>query len=88
MDRLEKHKIIKRIADITGNYWICLLCEITPMVIYPEFMIPNIQDRALVKKGAIDQESLYAPLSREVGTIALNLLESSFNEEVKFGEFE
>jgi hypothetical protein len=88
LDRLEKHQIIKRIEDITGNFWICLLCEITPMVVYPEYMIPNIQDRTLVKKGAIDPESLYSPLSREVGMIALNLLESSFNEEVKFGEFE
>lgn len=88
LDFLERKKIITRIQDSTGVFWVCLLCEIHPMVIFPEYLISKIADRTSIKQGAISEDSLFAPLPKELGKLGLEILLSSYYEEVKFQEAE
>ncbi len=86
LDYLEEKHVIARIQDVTGVFWVCLLCEITPLMVFPEYIIPKIEDRSLLKKGQIASESLYSPLRKEIGVMGLDLLKSSYYEQVKFQE--
>ena len=77
LDDLKKLNIITEITDESERRWICLLTEIKPLIIFPEFLLPKI--RAAYKKEEGDGEITY-----EIAKKALNLLEITFNEKVKF----
>ena len=84
LSKLEKAQIIKILVDKAKREWICLIGHITPITIFPENVMSKITDRALMKLGSIDKTSLYSPITKEVATIALDLLESTHNEVVDF----
>lgn len=86
LDFLEKKHIITRIQDYTGVFWVCLLTEITSLMIFPEYIIPKIAARTNLKKGSFATESLVSPISSEIGELGLDILKASYYEEVKFKE--
>ena len=81
---LVEARIITIIKDQLDMKWICLVAEIYPMIIFPEYLINKISDRSSVSLGVISEESLFAPLTKEVGKIALDLLESTYQEIIEF----
>ena len=82
--QLIEAKIITIIKDQLDMKWICLIAEIYPMIIFPEYLINKISDRSPMNLGAFSKESLVAPITKEVGNIALDLLESTYQEIIDF----
>jgi hypothetical protein len=82
--KLIESKIITIIKDSLDMKWICLIAEIYPMIIFPEYLINKISDRSSMSLGAFSEESLVAPITKEVGQIALDLLESTYQEIIEF----
>ena len=77
LDDLKKLNIITEIIDSSERNWICLLTDIKPLIIFPEYLLPKI--RASYKKEKEDGEITY-----EIAKKALKLLEITFPEQVKF----
>ncbi|WP_371805163.1 hypothetical protein [Candidatus Lokiarchaeum ossiferum] len=82
--KLKEAKIIKILTDKANREWICLLAQITPITIFPEEILNKISDRTIMKMGSIDEFSLYSPITKEVASIALDLLVSTYNEVIEF----
>ncbi|WP_457557502.1 hypothetical protein [Candidatus Harpocratesius sp.] len=84
LDRLITFNIIRLIPDGHGNDWVCMISEITPLIVFPEYLINNIADRTAIEPDAIDEKSLVAPITNEIGELALNLLELTYKEQIEF----
>ncbi len=68
-----------------GTEWFVLLSEITPIVIFPEYIVSKIRDRVTAKsKGEDDEISVDAPLTLEVAKRGFELLEATYQEKVQF----
>ncbi|MFX0082474.1 MAG: hypothetical protein ACFE94_12060 [Candidatus Hodarchaeota archaeon] len=77
LEDLKNLNIITEITDENDRNWICLLTEIKPLIIFPEYLLPKI--RAAYKGEDGDGEITY-----EIAKKALKLLEITYPEKVKF----
>jgi hypothetical protein len=77
LDNLKKLNIITEIKDENKRSWICLLTDLKPLTIFPEFLLPKIREAYRNEEG--DNK-----ISYEVAKKALNLLEVSYPEKVSF----
>ncbi|MFX1476794.1 MAG: hypothetical protein ACFFCI_01560 [Promethearchaeota archaeon] len=77
LDDLKELNIITEIVDDTDRKWICLLTEIKPLIVFPEYLLPKI--RAAYR----DQEG-DGSITYEIARKALTLLEITYPDEVKF----
>lgn len=84
LDELVKAKVIVSIEDANKEIWYVLLCEIAPLVIFPEYLISKIQDRVVKDMDKIDPLAVLAPLTPEVAQRGLDLLEATYNEKFTF----
>jgi len=78
LDNLKKLNVITEIKDQNKRSWICLLTDIKPLTVFPEYLLPKIRE-AFRKED--DEEG---KITYEIAKKALNLLEVSFPEEVTF----
>jgi len=62
--------------------WIVLLGEITPLVVFPEYVVGKIKDRVASKGQEIDDTDVNAPITTEVAHRGLELLESTYNDKL------
>ncbi|MFX0144930.1 MAG: hypothetical protein ACFE9C_12725 [Candidatus Hodarchaeota archaeon] len=77
LDDLKKLNIITEVTDENNRKWICLLTDIKPLIIFPEFLLPKI--RAAYKNQETD-----GPITYEIARKALSLLEITYPEKVTF----
>jgi len=77
LDDLKDLNIITEIIDKSDRKWICLLTEIKPLIVFPEFLLPKI--RAAYKSEEGDGE-----ITLEIAKKALSLLEITYPEKVEF----
>ncbi len=77
LDDLKDLNIITEIIDKSDRKWICLLTEIKPLIIFPEYLLPKI--RAAFKNQEGDGEITF-----EIAKKALSLLEITYPEKVEF----
>jgi len=77
LDDLKDLNIIVEVIDDNDRKWICLLTDIKPLIIFPEYLLPKI--RAAYK----DQDSDGA-ITYEIAKKALSLLEITYPEKVNF----
>jgi len=77
LDNLKKLNVITEIKDHNKRSWICLLTDIKPLTIFPEYLLPKIRE-------AFRKEDEEGKLTYEIAKKALNLLEVSFPEKVTF----
>ena len=77
LDNLKKLNIITEIKDQNKRSWICLLTDIKPLTIFPEYLLPKIRE-------AFRKEDEEGKITYEIAKKALNLLEVSFPEKVTF----
>ena len=77
LDNLKKLNVITEIKDHNKRSWICLLTDIKPLTIFPEYLLPKIRE-------AFRKEDEEGKITYEIAKKALNLLEVSFPEKVTF----
>ncbi|MFW9829175.1 MAG: hypothetical protein ACFFEY_16485 [Candidatus Thorarchaeota archaeon] len=77
LDDLKKLNIITEVVDSNERKWICLLTDIKPLIIFPEYLLPKI--RAAYKNQDSDGGITY-----EIARKALRLLEITYPEKVIF----
>ena len=77
LDNLKKLNVITEIKDQNKRSWICLLTDIKPLTIFPEFLLPKIRE-------AFRREDEEGKITHEIAKKALDLLEVSFPEKVTF----
>lgn len=77
LDDLKDLNIITEITDENERNWICLLTEIKPLIIFPEFLLPKIRE-------AYKNEDDDGKITYEIAKKALSLLEITYPEKVKF----
>jgi hypothetical protein len=77
LDDLKKLNIITEVVDSNERKWICLLTDIKPLIIFPEYLLPKI--RAAYKNQDSDGAITY-----EIARKALRLLEITYPEKVVF----
>ncbi|UCD02065.1 MAG: hypothetical protein JSV23_03320 [Promethearchaeota archaeon] len=77
LDDLKNLNIITEVTDENNRKWICLLTDIKPLIVFPEFLLPKI--RAAYKNQDMDGGITY-----EIAKKALSLLEITYLEEIKF----
>ena len=75
LDNLKKLNIITELKDENKRSWICLLTDLKPITIFPEYLLPKIRAAYRNEEGTI---------SFEVARKALNLLEVSYPEKIIF----
>ena len=83
LDNLKKLNVITEIKDENKRSWICLLTDIKPLTIFPEYLLPKI--REAYRKGEEEEEGeKERKITYEIAKKALNLLEVSYPEKVTF----
>ena len=80
LDNLKKLNVITEIKDENKRSWICLLTDIKPLTIFPEYLLPKIRE-AFRRE---DEEEKEGKITYEIAKKALNLLEISYPEKVTF----
>ena len=74
LDNLKKLNVITEIKDENKRSWICLLTDIKPLTIFPEYLLPKI--REAYRKGEEEEEGeKEGKVTYEIAKKALNLLE-------------
>ena len=68
LDNLKKLNVITEIKDQNKRSWICLLTDIKPLTIFPEFLLPKIRE-------AFKREDEEGKITHEIAKKALDLLE-------------
>ncbi|MHA2037734.1 MAG: hypothetical protein ACW98X_14950 [Promethearchaeota archaeon] len=77
LDDLKELNIITEIIDESDRKWICLLTEIRPLIIFPEYILPKI-------RAAYRNEDGDGEITFEIAKKALTLLEITYPEKVEF----
>ncbi|MFX1304259.1 MAG: hypothetical protein ACFE9X_12965 [Promethearchaeota archaeon] len=77
LDDLKSLNIITEVTDENNRKWICLLTDIKPLIVFPEYLLPKI--RAAYKNQETDGGITY-----EIAKKALSLLEITYPEKVTF----
>ncbi|MHA1339714.1 MAG: hypothetical protein ACTSRZ_06170 [Promethearchaeota archaeon] len=84
LKQLEEAKVITIIEDDAKREWVCLLAEIVPIAVFPEYMVNAIQERLIKKDEDLVNLPEKDPLTLEVARKALELLEASYDEKIEF----
>ena len=77
LDDLKNLNIITEVTDENNRKWICLLTDIKPLIVFPEYLLPKI--RAAYKNQDSD-----GAITQEIAKKALSLLEITYPEKVTF----
>jgi hypothetical protein len=77
LDDLKKLNIITELIDDNDRKWICLLTDIKPLIIFPEFLLPKI-------RAAYKNEDTDGAITHEIAKKALSLLEITYPEKIEF----
>ena len=77
LEDLKNLNIITEITDENDRNWICLLTEIKPLIIFPEYLLPKI-------RAAYKSEEGDGYISFEIAKKALSLMEITYPEKVEF----
>ncbi len=77
LEDLKNLNIITEVTDENDRKWICLLTDIKPLIVFPEFLLPKI--RAAYKNQDSD-----GAITHEIAKKALSLLEITYPEKVTF----
>ncbi len=77
LDDLKNLNIITEVIDENDRKWICLLTDIKPLIVFPEYLLPKI--RAAYKNQETD-----GGITFEIAKKALSLLEITYPEKVEF----
>jgi len=77
LDDLKKLNIITEIVDDHDRKWICLLTDIKPLIVFPEYLLPKI-------RTAYKNQEPDASITYEIAKKALSLLEITYPEKVIF----
>ncbi|MFW9988939.1 MAG: hypothetical protein ACFFC3_09810 [Candidatus Odinarchaeota archaeon] len=77
LDDLKKLNIISEIIDKNERKWICLLTDIKPLIIFPEYLLPKI-------RAAYKSQETNGGITYEIAKKALSLLEITYPEKVEF----
>jgi len=77
LEDLKNINIITEIIDDNERKWICLLTDIKPLIIFPEFLLPKI-------RAAYKTEDTDGDITLEIAKKALSLLEITYPEKVEF----
>jgi hypothetical protein len=83
LDDLTDLNIITEIVDDSDRKWICLLTEIKPLIIFPEYLLPKIR-AAYKNKGEGEISYGEGEITYEIAKKALSLLEITYPEKVEF----
>ena len=83
LDNLKKLNVITEIKDENKRSWICLLTDVKPLTIFPEFLLPKIREAYRLGEEE-DKEGEEGKITMEIAKKALNLLEVSYPEKVTF----
>ncbi|MHA1341189.1 MAG: hypothetical protein ACTSRZ_14400 [Promethearchaeota archaeon] len=95
IDKLLKTNIFTLIKDEAGKEWLCLLCEIRPLLIFPTYLVKLIHDnyfasqnfqniKQLQQQSNYDNLEIIEPLTQELAKMALDILESSYDDKYEF----
>jgi hypothetical protein len=77
LDDLKKLNIITEVIDDNERKWICLLTDIKPLIVFPEYLLPKIRE-------AYKNQDTDGAITYEIAKKALSLLEITFPEKVTF----
>lgn len=77
LDDLRRMNIITEVIDDNNRKWICLLTDIKPLIVFPEFMLPKIRE-------AYKNQDSDGAITYEIAKKALSLLETTYPEKVQF----
>jgi hypothetical protein len=77
LDDLKKLNIITEVIDDNDRKWICLLTDIKPLTIFPEYLLPKIRE-------AYKNQETDGAITFEIARKALSLLEVTYPEKVTF----
>ncbi|MFX0005642.1 MAG: hypothetical protein ACFFA7_04980 [Promethearchaeota archaeon] len=77
LDDLKKLNIITEVIDDNNRKWICLLTDIKPLIIFPEYLLPKIRE-------AYKNQETDGAITFEIAKKALSLLEVTYPEKVTF----
>lgn len=77
-------KILVSIKDHDDKEWLCSICEITPIVIFPEYVVKAIQNRYFSFVQGKDEHFYLEPLTNEIAKKGLDFLETTYDEKVEF----
>jgi len=84
LEEMKKGEVICTLKE-KGTEWFVLLGEITPIIVFPEYIVAKIKDRvAPTVKGDVDETQVDAPLTPEVAQRGLELLEATYQEKIQF----
>jgi len=84
LNELKKGDVICSLKE-KETEWYALLGEITPIVVFPEYIVSKIKDRVVVQAlGEVDETLTDAPLTTEVAQRGLELLEATYHEKTQF----
>ncbi|GAB4324311.1 MAG: hypothetical protein Kow0069_29870 [Promethearchaeota archaeon] len=100
LEPLVEAELVAILKDAGGTEWTCLVADVVPLVVFPEYLVTRVLERTTRGlTAALDEESDVwdeheqwvpksgepaPPITREVARIALSLLESTYNERVEF----
>jgi len=86
LDNLKKLNVITEIKDENKRSWICLLTDVKPLTIFPEYLLPKIREafRREEEEDKEGKEAKEGKITYEIAKKALNLLEISYPEKVTF----
>ena len=77
IDKLLSMDILTEIRDNKGREWLFLMCDIKPLILFPEYLIPKIREayRGEEKEGMI---------TLEIAKKAYDLLETTYDDKIEF----
>lgn len=84
IQNLVDSKVLVTIKDHDDKEWLCSICEITPIVVFPEYVAKAIQNRFFSFTEKKDEHFFLEPLTSEIAKKALDFLETTYNEKVEF----
>ena len=74
---MEHLNIITTVKDKSNKTWVILLTEIKPLIIFPEYLLLKLKELYM-------SENEEKKISYEIAKKALELLEVTYQEKVKF----
>ena len=77
LEDLKKLNVITEVIDDNNRTWICLLTDIKPLIIFPEYLLPKIRE-------AFKNQDTDGGITYEIAKKALSLLEITYPEKVEF----
>ncbi len=77
LTQLKEMDVITEIRDNKGREWLFLMCDLKPLIIFPEYLLPRIRE-------AYQGDSKEEGITYEIAKKAYDLLEATYNDQVEF----